>query len=191
MVVRKVRGPKRYRITELDTPLRRMRTTHEALMLHEAKKAGVATPFIYLVDPDDAEIIMQYVDGERLREFLKHANEERRIQVCRLLGDSLGRLHNNGIVHGDLTTSNAIVVDENRLFIIDFGLAEYSRDVERQGVDILLGLRVFQSTHYEYGSVCYEALLEGHRSQVGSKASAQIIARAQEIARRGRYAVER
>jgi len=190
-VVRKVRVPKLYRVAELDATLRRTRTVHEASIMHDAKRAGVTTPLIYLVDIEGTAIIMQYVEGIRLKEYLETSKMEERLKVCRALGDRVGRLHSYGIVHGDLTTSNVIVKDNGGIVLIDFGLAEYSRELEKRGVDILLGQRVFNSTHHGYGAACYKAFLEGYRDRVGSEEADRVEERVKQIARRGRYAVER
>jgi len=190
-VVRKVRIPKLYRVKELDITLRRTRTAHEALIMHDAKRAGVATPLIYLVDMEDTAIVMQYIEGTRLKEYLESSKMKERLKVCRTLGGKVGRLHSFGIVHGDLTTSNMIVTGDSGIVLIDFGLAEYSRELEKRGVDILLGQRVFYSTHHGYGAACYRAFLEGYRDRVGSEEAEQVEERVKQISRRGRYAIER
>jgi len=190
-VVRKVRVPKPYRVPKLDIALRRSRTAHEALIMHDAKRAGVATPLIYLVDIEGTAIVMQYLEGIRLKEYLETSKMEDRLKVCRTLGDKVGRLHSHGIVHGDLTTSNAIVTKDQGIVLIDFGLAEYSSELEKRGVDILLGQRVFYSTHHGYGATCYSAFLEGYCERVGSKDADQVEERVKQIMRRGRYAIER
>jgi len=190
-VVRKVRVPKPYRVSKLDVALRRARTAHEALTIHDAKRAGVATPLIYLVDIESTAIVMQYIEGIRLKEYLESSKMEERLKVCGTLGDKVGRLHSYGIVHGDLTTSNVIVTEDSGIVLIDFGLAEYSSELEKRGVDILLGQRVFHSTHHGYGAACYRAFLEGYRDQVGSEEADQVEERVKQIARRGRYAIER
>jgi len=189
-VVRKIRVPKKYRVPSLDTELRHIRTTREAWIMHEAKKSGVSTPMIYSVDLETSEIIMQYVEGCRLREFLEDAGKVARVRFCSKLGEAVGRLHNSGIIHGDLTTSN-VIVKESRIYLIDFGLAEYSKELEKRGVDLLLGQRVFYSTHYAYGASCYGAFLEGYKEQIGQSVAEQIEERVKEIAQRGRYAIER
>ena len=189
-VVRKVRTPKRYRVAVLDAELRHTRTAREAWIMHEAKKAGVSTPLIYSVDLEIGEIIMQYLDGRRLREFLEDAERVVRSQFCRGFGEAVGRLHNGGIIHGDLTTSN-VIVKESKVYLIDFGLAEYSRELEKRGVDILLGQRVFHSTHHAYGASCYAAFLGGYREQIGQNVANEVEEKVREIARRGRYAIER
>jgi len=189
-VVRKVRRPKRYRASSLDLEIRQTRTAHEAWMIHEAKKAGVSTPLIYLVDLETNEIIMQYIEGRRLRELIENADSNVRTRLCRGLGEAVGKLHNSGIIHGDLTTSN-VIIDGSKIFLIDFGLAEYSEELEKKGVDLLLAERVFYSTHHAYGASCKEAFMEGYEKLVGSDVARRVEGRVRDIARRGRYAVER
>jgi TP53 regulating kinase-like protein len=190
-VVRKVRGVKRYRAKRLDEELRRTRTAREVLIMHDARKAGVSTPLIYLVDMEATTILMQYVEGTRLKEYLEASETSDRLLMCKILGDIVARLHSAGIVHGDLTTSNVIVTSRSRLVLIDFGLAEYSRELESRGVDLVLGQRVFHSTHQGYGAACYQALLEGYRERVGNVEADEVEERVKEIGRRGRYAIER
>lgn len=190
-VIKKVRKAKRYRIPQLDQEIRRARTTREAQILHDAKLAGVPTPFIYLIDLKATTIIMQYIEGKRVRELLELLSKEEKKKLCRHIGMLIGRLHRKGIVHGDLTTSNMIVTEHEKVFLIDFGLAEYSEELEKRGVDLLLMKRSFQATHYLYAKECYEAVVEGYADEITEKVSKKVMKRVEEIARRGRYAVDR
>src|SRR3990170_4550137 len=49
-VIIKARLPKKYRPAKLDNQIRTYRTVHEPQLVSEAKKAGVPTPTIFLVD---------------------------------------------------------------------------------------------------------------------------------------------
>lgn len=190
-VIKKVRNPKEYRIPQLDQEIRRTRTVREAQIIHVAKTAGVPTPFIYLIDTEAATIIMQYIEGQRVRELLGKLSLNERKRLCKHIGILIGKLHRNGIVHGDLTTSNIIVAEDEKVFFIDFGLAEYSEELEKRGVDILLMKRSLQATHYSYSKECFDAIVEGYTYEMKESASIEILKRVEEIARRGRYAVER
>ncbi len=66
--VSKVRSPKSYRHPELDSAIRKHRTIHEASFMSAAKSAGVMTPFVYFVDPAKAEIIMEFIEGQNIRD---------------------------------------------------------------------------------------------------------------------------
>jgi len=187
-VVIKRRVEKRYRHPEIDRELRRLRTLREAEIIHRAKKAGVPTPIIYQVDPEEATMVMEYIEGRRLRDIVDELSPEERLRVFQLAGRQAGRLHRAGIIHGDLTTSNMILTP-SRLVFIDFGLAELSTEEAEGGVDLQLMRRMRQSTHFEYSEELLDAFLEGYREEMGAEADG-VFRRMDEIARRGRY-VER
>jgi len=190
-VVRKVRGAKAYRIPQLDFDIRRSRTMREAQIIHDAKLAGVPTPFIYMVDVEATTIVMQHIEGLRVREVLDSLSPSDRRRLCEHIGVLIGRLHDSEIVHGDLTTSNIIITGDGNVFLIDFGLAEYSGELEKRGVDLLLMRRSLQATHYLCAKECIDAVIEGYTCEVGERVAENVIKRAEEIAKRGRYATER
>ncbi|HDM22925.1 MAG: Kae1-associated kinase Bud32 [Methanomicrobia archaeon] len=184
-VVIKKRVKKGYRLGEMDLHLRRSRTVLESRLIHEAKKY-VRTPAIFEVDLDECYIVMEYVEGERIKEFLEKIDSERRKNICRKIGNMIGKLHKNGIIHGDLTTSNMIYRD-NEIYFIDFGLGEFSKEIEKQGVDMHLLKEAFQSTHYEHFMEDFENVMKGYEEVVGEEKKREILNRIREIERRGRY----
>jgi len=190
-VVRKMRKVKAYRLSALDRSIRYERTGHEAQIMHEAKMAGVPTPTIYLVDFATTTIIMEYIDGVRIKDVLNTSSIKKNIRLCETLGGLVGRLHRKRIIHGDLTTSNIIINKEGKIFFIDFGLAEYSEELEKQGVDLLLMKRALQSAHYNYAKDCFNAIIEGYSAEMGKAHAMEVVNRVEEIEKRGRYAVER
>ena len=188
-VVVKHRIPKAYRHPELDRAIRARRTVREAQALHRAKEAGVPTPVLYLVDRKAATIIMEKVEGRRLKELLA---EEGKGALAHLgeLGRLIGRLHKAGLIHGDITTSNVIVAPDGSLVLVDFGLSEFSVDLERRGVDLHLFRRVLESTHHEVAEEAWEAFLSGYRAVMGPEAD-EVVEKVREIELRGRYVAER
>jgi len=103
----------------------------------------------------------------------------------------IGRLHNRGIIHGDLTTSNMILTSNGKVFFVDFGLGEQSEELEIRGVDLHLMKRALQSTHYKYAKECFDAVMEGYAETVGKEPAKNVLEKIQEIERRGRYVAER
>ncbi|MEM3745813.1 MAG: Kae1-associated kinase Bud32, partial [Candidatus Bathyarchaeia archaeon] len=67
-VIFKRRHPKKYRIPELDRVIQIQRTKHEPQMIHKAKEAGVPTPIIFMVDLEEATIVMEYVEGKQIKQ---------------------------------------------------------------------------------------------------------------------------
>ena len=119
-VIMKRRLPKRYRIPELDMMIRGQRTIHEPHNIHKAKEAGVPTPTIFMVDVDESNIVMEFVEGKQVKEELDNFSSEERLSLCILIGRMIGRLHKNGIIHGDLTTSNMILTPYGKVVFVDY-----------------------------------------------------------------------
>src|SRR4030067_3557570 len=135
-VIVKARFPKKYRPAELDEKIRGYRTVHEPQLMHEAKKAGVPTPTIFLVDTKNASITMEFVEGKQVKQLLGSMQKAERQGLCVRIGELIGKLHGRGVIHGDLTTSNMILNGEGRIFLVDFGLGEKNMELEARGVDL-------------------------------------------------------
>jgi TP53 regulating kinase-like protein len=190
-VIMKRRLPKKYRIPELDLMIRSQRTIHEPHIIHNAKEAGVPTPTIFLVDLADANIVMEFVEGKQVKEVLDNMSKEERLSLCSLIGKLIGRLHKNGIIHGDLTTSNMILTPYGKVVFVDFGLSERSVELEPKGVDLHLMKRTLHSTHYKHAKESYKAVMEGYAESVGTEEAKKVTAKIREIEKRGRYVADR
>lgn len=190
-VVMKRRLVKRYRVPQLDSQIREQRTTHEPQIIHRAKEAGVPTPIIFMVDLSESTIIMEFVEGKQVKQVLGDLSVDERIDLCQTIGELIGRLHNNGIIHGDLTTSNMILTAQDKIVFVDFGLSEHSKELEARGVDLHLMKRALQSTHYDYVEECFKAIMKGYEKVMGRKAAVEVLEKVAEIERRGRYVSER
>jgi TP53 regulating kinase-like protein len=180
----KVRTRRLYMKEELDDRMRTSRTLREAELLSASKAMGVPTPLVFHVDPKAYTIVMQHLEGPRLKELL--AGERPRTDLCAVMGSYLARLHSHGVVHGDPTTSNFIFA-HGRMAVIDFGLSQRSEAVEDLAVDLHLVKEVFQSAHSQVSRGAIEAFKGGYFGEQGSAAE-EIWERATDIERRGRYA---
>ncbi|MCW3995324.1 MAG: KEOPS complex kinase/ATPase Bud32 [Candidatus Bathyarchaeota archaeon] len=190
-VVIKMRVPKRYRPKELDEQIRSYRTVHEPQLMHEAKTAGVPTPLIYMVNVPESLIVMEYVEGQQVKQLLNGASKSERHEVCVKIGESIAKLHRHGLIHGDLTTSNMIQTPQGKIVFVDFGLGEKNMELEAQGVDLHLLKRALQSTHYQFWEECLQSVLCGYTSVLGALAAEKVYGKIREIERRGRYVEER
>lgn len=190
-VVMKKRLPKKYRPPKLDEQIRIYRTIHEPQLMHESKKAGVPTPTIFLVDVKNATLVMEFIKGKQIKQLLGKVPADERQRSCLKLGELIGRLHKHGIIHGDLTTSNMIQNSEGKIFFVDFGLGEKSKELEARGVDLHLMKRALQSTHFRFAEQCFEAVCNGYSKAMGAETTKDVLDKAKEIERRGRYVTER
>lgn len=180
----KERVCKGYRIAELDEELRRMRTRKEAKLLTEARKCGVPTPKLLHVDEKSYKLVMERIDGPRLKELLNQVGVEEAHKLCERVGELVAKLHEHGIVHGDLTTSN-MILKNNQIYFIDFGLGSFSNKLEDQGVDMNLLQEALRSTHFQIFEECWRAVVRGYRNYCRAEA---VLHKAVEIERRARYA---
>jgi len=186
LAVRKSRIPKPYRVPELDATIRRTRTLHEANLMHETRKIGVPVPIIQYLDPEASTFVMEYVNGPTLKDELHKVSPETRRSRCRELGRLVGEMHEGGVVHGDLTISN-VLSEDGKLSLIDFGLGDFSTELEDRGVDLLLLNRAMKSTHVKFHREIFGAFLKGYETVVGKRRHSETVNKMKEIARRGRY----
>jgi TP53 regulating kinase-like protein len=190
-VVTKTRLPKKYRPEQLDLTIRRYRTVHEPQLMHEAKRAGVPTPMIFMVDVENSVITMEFIEGNQVKQLLDKLSEEKRREICMKIGELVANLHSHGVVHGDLTTSNMILHPSGRIFLVDFGLGDKTVELEAKGVDLHLLKRALQSTHFQIAEECFSAVLKGYNEVIGEDMAQKVLEKMREIEKRGRYVAER
>ena len=184
--VLKWRQSKPYLLPDIDMQLRKSRTSRECKMLTAARALGVPTPAVYSVDLNKYTILMDFIPGVQLKELAEQASQSVLLSLSRDVGKLIALLHEGNIVHGDPTTSNVIVSNNSRLWIVDFGLAETNATIEMKGVDLHLIHRALETTHWEVQEKMLEATLEGYIDVLGSSAE-PILSRMKEIRERGRY----
>jgi Kae1-associated kinase Bud32 len=174
-LVYKRRIEKRYRVREIDERIRRERTRSEAKIISEARRKGVPTPIIF--DVHDYELVMERIEGDLVREVINDT-------ISKRIGEFVGILHKNSIIHGDLTTSNIILGKDNILYLIDFGLSFVESNIEAKGVDVHVFLQSLCGTHDAHEQL-KEAFIKGYLSTFPN--AAQVLRRVTEIEQRGRY----
>ena len=182
-VVFKQRVVKGYRHPVLDRSLQTFRIKNEVRLMLEARKAGIPVPVIYSVDLAENRIVMEEIPGMRVKDALENMPEDRARDVCLKIGEIAGKLHANDIVHGDLTTSN-MLLDGDRIVVIDFSLGSKSSELEDKGVDMHLLEEAFHSAHYRRSEL-YEAVKDSYVKTYPS--GAEVLKKVKEIEKRGRY----
>ena len=104
----KDRIEKSYRHPILDGKLRKLRTRAEAKLLEKASKI-IPVPKILKINEQNKTIELEYIRGKKLADSLEKLNYKK---ICNQIGQSLAKIHDAGIIHGDLTTSNMIYVED-------------------------------------------------------------------------------
>ncbi|MBT4326206.1 MAG: Kae1-associated serine/threonine protein kinase, partial [Candidatus Nitrosopelagicus sp.] len=167
----------------LDTRIRKQRTIREAQIISYVKSFGISTPLIYFVNYKNFSIYMQYVKGKLIRDM----DEKSIPKTCLQIGMIVGTLHQNGIMHGDLTTSNFILTSKH-LFLIDLGLANRTEKPDDHAVDLRLFKEILNSAHANVMKKSWKNFITGYEKSVGKKYCKKILELVSVIESRGRYA---
>jgi Kae1-associated kinase Bud32 len=174
----KDRIPKSYRLPELDNKLRKRRTKAEAKIM--SKLQGIIPVPKILADPGAGRMIhMQYIEGKKLAEHLEDLDWK---TILKQLAQNLTKLHDQDLIHGDLTTSNMILKDEE-VYLIDFGLGFHSHKIEDKAVDLHLLKQALDAKHFSIFPEAFDIILENYHAKEHNK----IIKRIETIEKRGRY----
>ena|SRR4030042_1818901 len=180
-LITKDRIKKSYRIKELDEKIRKQRTKAEKKLLEKASKIINAPNPFPLKEFD--KITMPFIEGKKLSENLDSFSLEKQKEICRNIGQEIAKLHEADIIHGDLTTSNMILKD-NLIFFIDFGLGYISRKIEDKAVDLHLLKQALEAKHFKNWEELFREVMKGYENYKESK---KVLERFKVVEKRGRY----
>jgi len=178
----KERFRKSYRHRDLDERLTKQRCRMEARLLQKCAQHGIPVPAVlHVVNnnsyPEPALLFLEYIPGTTVRDCLEnewlvapHAdpNNDPIAQLAHALGSTIAKLHSAGMVHGDLTTSNMIWNSDNKLHLIDLGLAKNTTAAEERAVDLYVLERALQSTHPTLPASFWETVLQVYATECKS-----------------------
>jgi TP53 regulating kinase and related kinases len=151
-------------------------------------------------------LAIEWIEGRTIRacldDFLRQLEDEgakfednaELLDLMSKVGQLVGRLHEIGIIHGDLTTSNLMLRNDKQregvatslegdVVLIDFGLANQSIQDEDQAVDLYVLERAFGSTHPQAEGLFQEVLKAYGKSYRKGK---MVLKRLEDVRLRGR-----
>jgi TP53 regulating kinase and related kinases len=124
----KYRPPKPYRHPTLDKRLTKARLLAEARALVRVRRDGVKVPAVLGGDWESGWLVLEYIEGRTVRRVLDDwveevgrtkvedagveavkGGEDAILGLMGRIGKAVGRLHECGVCHGDLTTSNLML----------------------------------------------------------------------------------
>lgn len=192
-VIVKERFSKKYRHPELDKQLTKDRHKAEARALMRCKQIGVRAPTLYLCDNLSHSLVMDEMVGcTTARDFIDSAlvsgDTGGLERLADLVGGTVGQMHLAGLIHGDITTSNMLVVQtagEFQLVMIDFGLSFQEGVAEDKGVDLYVLERALLSTHPNTEHV-FARMLAAYKKKLRGKGAEEVVEKFEEIRLRGR-----
>ena len=152
-------------------------------MISEVKSFGITTPLVYFVDEKNCEIYMQFIQGVLVQDI----PSKQIIRTCQEIGKIVGTLHRNGIMHGDLTTSN-FILSQKGLVIIDFGLSQKTDRINDYSIDLRLFKEVLNSAHAQIVEDAWTLFIRGYEKIMGKNLVEKILDQVLVIEKSGRYA---
>lgn len=206
----KYRPPKRYRHPSIDRSLTKHRTLSESRLLAKLFLIpGLKVPQLIACDAYNGYIWIEFLGEDlpnnggfsNLKNFLwMFAPSDPYDPIVKetlvKVGEQIGLLHWNDYCHGDLTSSNIVLVREGpkswQPYLIDFGLGSTSNMVEDKGVDLYVLERAIVSTHSSFADTYKEWLMDGfcqvykNNGPKGEKKLKEVLNRFQEVRMRGR-----
>jgi len=199
----KDRFKKEYRIPEIDRRLRKSRTKRESKIFDKLEAINFPAPKLIETDKKERlfsrlgktnleerrkpfdKITMEYIKGPKVRDILEEKDYK---QLSEEIGKKLAILHNNNLIHGDLTTSN-MIYHEKGIYFIDFGLSYFSHKIEDKAVDLHLLKQALESKHYKIWETCFKHALEAYKKE--SQHAKEVLKRLETVEGRGRYKSKR
>ncbi|HLD02246.1 MAG TPA: KEOPS complex kinase/ATPase Bud32 [Candidatus Nanoarchaeia archaeon] len=175
----KERISKGYRIPAIDYRLRKERTRSEAKILEKVRFA----PKLIDVNEKLMTIKMEFLKGKLIKDIFDRNSKNEMLKISRKIGERVAELHDANIIHGDLTTSN-MILKNNAVYFIDFGLSYISTKEEDKAVDIHLLRQALESKHWKHYAECYKETLKGYGKSSTSKA---VTDQLKKVEARGRY----
>ncbi len=182
-IILKHRFSKKYRHPEIDKKLRKRSTRRESRLLEKAKNL-IPVPRLYEFDDGEGKLKMEYIEGIQIKEILDAMEKRERAKILKKIGEQVAILHNNNIIHGDLTTSN-MLMKEGKIYFIDFGLGFFSTKIEDKAVDIHLFRQALESKHYKHYEESFKHFLDGYKGKINN--FKEIMKRFIKVEERGRY----
>ena len=133
----------------------RARFKQEAEMLCSLDHPGIVKFLNYVETAEGVFLIMEYVKGMTLEDFISKKNglivESKAYPlICEIL-DAFSYAHSKGIVHRDIKPANIIIQDDGHIKIMDFGIAQIVSEANVTDSKAIMGTPAYMSPEQIYG----------------------------------------
>jgi TP53 regulating kinase-like protein len=176
----KQRVAKGYRLPQLDEKLRKLRTRAETKIL-EKTHLIISSPKVITSDEGNKTIELQLIPGKKLAENLEKQRDIKKI--AQQIGQTIAKIHDANIIHGDLTTSNMIY--NKKIYLIDFGLGFHSDHPEDKATDLHVLKEALEARHPKIQEKIIPLILQAYDKT--SKHANPVLKQLKKVELRGRY----
>ena len=101
---------------------------------------GIVDVLNFFEANDTAYIVMEYLDGETLAHRLKRElfGADDIFRLMEPVFDTLEKIHQQGVVHRDISPDNIMILPDGRLKLMDFGAARLMNYSDQRSVSVVL-----------------------------------------------------
>ena len=107
------------------------RFRHEAKVQASLIHPNIVTLYNYFREGDNYCMVMEYVEGDTLKQLITNTGplpEQKVIWLLNQILEAVGSAHKKGIIHRDIKPSNILLTGDNTVKILDFGIAKILQD---------------------------------------------------------------
>ncbi len=105
-------------------------------------RPGIVSVYDFFEANNTAYMVMEFLDGCTLKDYLKANGEKVNIDTGLYIIDSLlsvlADVHKAGIIHRDISPDNIFICTDSSVKLLDFGAAKQTMDIYNQTVSIVL-----------------------------------------------------
>jgi beta-lactam-binding protein with PASTA domain/predicted Ser/Thr protein kinase len=102
------------------------RFRREAQAAARLNHPGIVSVYDSGTDGDTPYIVMQYIEGRTLADFLgsgKTLPPKQAATIAQEIAEALGAAHAHGVIHRDIKPANVMITREGKVLVMDFGIA--------------------------------------------------------------------
>lgn len=133
----------------------RARFKQEAELLCSLDHPGIVKFLNYVESNDGVFLIMEYVKGVTLEDYIKKKNglivEKKAYPFISEILDAFAYAHSKGIVHRDIKPSNIIIQEDRHIKVMDFGIAQIVSEANVPNSMVVMGTPAYMSPEQVYG----------------------------------------
>lgn len=102
----------------------------------------IVNVFDFFEENNTAYIAMEFLDGTSLKEFLAQSGGKLEtdvaLDIIAPIMDALARIHEQGIIHRDISPDNIFITVDNKFKLLDFGAARFSTGEDEKTISVVI-----------------------------------------------------
>ena len=131
------------------------RFRNEAILLARLNHPNVTTLYNFSTDQEQSFMVMEYVEGLTLEQFLKKEkvlSADSLIQIILSAAKGLQHAHDRGILHRDIKPANIMISHKGEIKLMDFGIAKLKGSTSLTRVGSIIGTLEYMAPELLSGS---------------------------------------